>query len=82
MWYPVGATLLKALFAPFHLNSEQLADPNFRIPTPIANELVKHALRLTGEPTLGFPFGYPDAYLDSWFYWLCHYDWHMTLLMP
>ena len=37
----------ETLFAPFHLTSEQLADPNFRIPTPIANELVKHSLRLT-----------------------------------
>ena len=40
----------EALFTPFHLSSEQLAEPNFRIPTPVANELVKHALRLTGEP--------------------------------
>ena len=30
----------ETLFAPFHLTSEQLADPNYRIPTPIANELV------------------------------------------
>ena len=47
----------EALFTPFHLNSELLADPNFRIPTSVANELVKHALRLTGEPTLGFHLG-------------------------
>ncbi len=47
----------ETLFAPFHLTSEQLADPNFRIPTPIANELVKHSLRLTGESTLGFHLG-------------------------
>lgn len=47
----------EALFTPFHLSSEQLAEPNFRIPTPVANELVKHALHLTGEPTLGFHLG-------------------------
>lgn len=47
----------ETLFSPFRLTSEQLADPNYRIPTPIANELVKHALRLTGESTLGFHLG-------------------------
>jgi hypothetical protein len=47
----------EALFTPFHLNSELFSDPNFRIPTSVANELVKHALRLTGEPTLGFHLG-------------------------
>jgi hypothetical protein len=47
----------ETLFAPFHLTSELLADPNYRIPTPVANELVKHALRLTGESTLGFHLG-------------------------
>lgn len=45
------------LFAPFQLNSEMLADPECRIPTPIANELVKHALKLTGESTLGYHLG-------------------------
>lgn len=47
----------QTLFEPFGLNSEQLADPNYRIPTPIANQLVQLALRLTGEPTLGFHLG-------------------------
>jgi AraC-like DNA-binding protein len=47
----------QTLFEPFGLNSEQLADPNFRIPTATANELVQHALRLTGEPTLGYHLG-------------------------
>ncbi len=47
----------ETLFNPFNLNSEQLADPDFRIPTPIANELVQHALKLTGEPTLGYHLG-------------------------
>lgn len=47
----------EALFSPFQLNSEQLAEPNYRLPTPVANELIKHALRLTGEPTLGFHLG-------------------------
>ena len=47
----------EALFSPFALTSEQLSDPNYRISTPIANELVKHALRLTGEPTLGYHIG-------------------------
>ena len=31
----------ESLFQPFGLTSEQLADPDFRIPTPVANELVK-----------------------------------------
>lgn len=47
----------ESLFTPFGLNSEQLADPDYRIPTPVANELVKHALKLTGEPTLGYHLG-------------------------
>ena len=47
----------QTLFEPFGLNSEQLADPNYRIPTPIAIQLVLLALRLTGEPTLGFHLG-------------------------
>lgn len=48
----------QTLFAPFHLTSEQLADPEYRIPIHIANELVKHALRLTGESTLGYHLGH------------------------
>ena len=47
----------ETLFSPFRLHSEQLADPEYRIPTALANELVQHALRLTGEPTLGFHLG-------------------------
>ncbi|MEG2358429.1 AraC family transcriptional regulator ligand-binding domain-containing protein [Acinetobacter sp.] len=47
----------ETLFGPFRLHSEQLADPEYRIPTALANELVQHALRLTGEPTLGFHLG-------------------------
>ncbi len=47
----------ESLFQPFGLTSEQLADPDFRIPTPVANELVKYALKLTGEPTLGYHLG-------------------------
>lgn len=47
----------QALFGPFHLNSEQLADPEYRIPTAVANELVKHALRMTGESSLGYHLG-------------------------
>ncbi|ELW9332809.1 AraC family transcriptional regulator ligand-binding domain-containing protein, partial [Acinetobacter baumannii] len=47
----------ETLFAPFHLTSEQLADPEYRISTPVANELVKHALNLTGESTLGYHIG-------------------------
>lgn len=34
-----------------------MADPDYRIPNPVANELVKHALKLTGEPTLGYHLG-------------------------
>ena len=47
----------ETLFAPFNFTSEQLAEPEFRIPTPLANELVKHALKLTGETTLGYHLG-------------------------
>lgn len=47
----------ETLFSPFGLNTEQLAELEFRIPTAVANELVQHALRLTGEPTLGFHLG-------------------------
>ena len=47
----------ETLFAPFNFTSELLADPDYRIPTPVANELVKHALKLTGESTLGFHLG-------------------------
>lgn len=45
------------LFEPFQLNSEQLADPDYRLPTVVANDLVKYALKLTGESTLGFHLG-------------------------
>ena len=47
----------ESLFAPFHFTSEQLAEPDYRIPTPVANELVKHALKMTGESTLGYHLG-------------------------
>lgn len=47
----------ETLFSPFNFTSEQLAEPDFRIPTTVANELVKHALRMTGEATLGFHLG-------------------------
>ncbi|MEX5442493.1 helix-turn-helix domain-containing protein [Acinetobacter schindleri] len=47
----------ESLFKPFGLTSEQLADPEFRIPTAIANDMVKHALKLTGEPTLSYHLG-------------------------
>ncbi|HQW52735.1 MAG TPA: AraC family transcriptional regulator ligand-binding domain-containing protein, partial [Acinetobacter sp.] len=47
----------QALFSPFNLTSEQLADTNYRIPSATANELVKYALHLTNESTLGFHIG-------------------------
>ena len=47
----------ETLFTPFGLTSEQLADPHCRIPNHVANELVQHALRLTGEPSLGYHLG-------------------------
>ncbi len=47
----------ETLFSPFQLTSEQLAEPEFRIPVHTANELVKLASRLTGEPTLGYHLG-------------------------
>ncbi len=46
-----------SLFEPFGLTSEQLAHPEMRIPIDIANELVKRALQLTGEPTLSYHLG-------------------------
>ena len=45
------------LFTPFQLNSEKLAEPDFRIPTTVANQLFQHALMLTGESTLGYHLG-------------------------
>ncbi|SPL71287.1 AraC family transcriptional regulator [Acinetobacter stercoris] len=47
----------ETLFAPFHFTSEELAEPDCRIPVNVANELVKHALKITGESTLGFHLG-------------------------
>lgn len=47
----------ETLFAPFHFSSEQLAHPEYRIPTPLANELIKHALKITGERSLGYHLG-------------------------
>lgn len=47
----------ETLFAPFHLSSEQLADPNYRIPTEVANEMLKYALHLSKESTLGYHIG-------------------------
>ena len=45
------------LFAPFQLDSEKLAEPDFRISTPVANALIQHAKSLTGESTLGYHLG-------------------------
>jgi AraC-like DNA-binding protein len=45
------------LFSPFGLTSEQLADPNFRYSAEQANDLLKHALELTGEDSLGYHMG-------------------------
>ncbi|XID75813.1 AraC family transcriptional regulator ligand-binding domain-containing protein [Alkanindiges sp. WGS2144] len=47
----------QTLFSPFDLNSEKLADPNFRISLPLANDLLKHAMELTGEDSLGYHLG-------------------------
>ncbi|MDQ8935856.1 helix-turn-helix domain-containing protein [Acinetobacter rudis] len=47
----------ETLFAPFNFDSETLADPNFRIAAPVANELIKYALKLTGESSLGYQIG-------------------------
>lgn len=47
----------ETLFAPFHLDSDLLADPDYRIASPVANEMMKHALRMTGEQTLGYHLG-------------------------
>ena len=61
------------LICPISATSEQLTDPNYRIPTPIANELGetrfapngwKHRLALFGR----------KCNFDSWFHWLRHYD--------
>ncbi|WP_445115905.1 helix-turn-helix domain-containing protein [Acinetobacter sp. WZC-1] len=47
----------ETLFTPFHLNVEQLAEPEYRISLPVANELISYARDLTGESTLGFHLG-------------------------
>lgn len=47
----------QSLFTPFELNSEQLADPSFRFPIELANQLLQHALELTGEGSLGYHMG-------------------------
>mgnify|MGYP001187713430 CR=1 FL=1 len=46
-----------SLFEPFGLTSEQLAHPDMRISVEVANELVKRALQLTGEHSLGYHLG-------------------------
>lgn len=45
------------LFEPFGLTSEQLADPKYRYTSEQANQLLKHALALTGEASLGYQMG-------------------------
>lgn len=45
------------LFEPFQLSSEQLAAPDFRLSIDLANDLVKYALKLTGESSLGYHIG-------------------------
>ncbi len=47
----------EAFFAPFHLTTDQLAQPDFRIATRTANDLVKHALKITGATSLGVQLG-------------------------
>lgn len=47
----------QTLFSPFGLTSEQLANPNFRYSPEQASALLKHALELTGEPSLGYHMG-------------------------
>ena len=47
----------ETLFAPFNFSSEQLAQPDYRIPAPVANELIKYALKITGEHSLGYHLG-------------------------
>ena len=44
-------------FEPFGLTSEELAHPDTRMPVDVANELIKRAHALTGEPSLGFHLG-------------------------
>lgn len=46
-----------ALFTPFGLSSEQLAQPDYRMPIEVCNDMMKLAQRLTGESTLGYHLG-------------------------
>ena len=39
----------ESLFAPFHYTPEQLADPEFRIPLPIANDMIILARKMTSN---------------------------------
>lgn len=47
----------ESLFAPFNYTNEQLADPEFRIPLEIANEMIILARKMTGEGSLGYHLG-------------------------
>lgn len=47
----------QSLFSPFGFSSEQLADPAFRLKPEQASELLANALKLTGEPSLGYHMG-------------------------
>ena len=47
----------ESLFSPFNYNNEQLAEPDFRIPLHVANEMVILARKMTGESSLGFHLG-------------------------
>ncbi|NHB57487.1 helix-turn-helix transcriptional regulator [Acinetobacter shaoyimingii] len=47
----------ESLFTPFNYTNEQLADPDFRIPLHVANEMIILARKMTGESTLGYHLG-------------------------
>ena len=47
----------ESLFGPFHYTNEELADPDFRIPLSVANEMIILARKMTGESSLGYHLG-------------------------
>lgn len=47
----------ETLFGPFGITSEQLADPKYRYPAELANQMLIRAHELTGEKSLGYHMG-------------------------
>lgn len=64
----------ESLFQPFGLTSEQLADPDFRIPPPCRQRTGEIRAETDRGTDLGLSSRHTDADLDSWLYRLCDYD--------